>query len=87
MLNWQFYLFSPFRRSAAYIRVGAFDKALSDANSARDLNPRWAKAYYRQGVALHAMALYPNAIAAFASGNQYGCIKDGMWMRPLVREN
>ena len=50
------------------MRMGAFDKALADANTARDLNPRWAKAYLRQGVALHAKALYPNAIAAYASG-------------------
>ena len=48
--------------------MGAFDKSLADANTARDLHPRWSKAYFRQGVALHAMALYPNAIAAFASG-------------------
>ena len=48
--------------------AGAADKALLDANAARDLNPRWSKAYFRQGIALHAMALFPNAIAAFASG-------------------
>ena len=52
------------------MRMGAFDKALADANTARDLNPRWAKAYFRQGVALHAKALYPNAIAAYASGER-----------------
>ena len=65
-------------RSAAYARIGAYDKSLSDANAARDLNPQWARAYYRQGVALHAMALFPNAIAAFASG-ELACNDSYVW--------
>lgn len=39
-------------RSAIYCRLGKYDKALRDAIKARELNPNWSKAYYRQGIAL-----------------------------------
>ena len=39
-------------RSAAYCRLGKYKRALQDAIKARQLNPSWSKAYYRQGMAL-----------------------------------
>ncbi|CAN7987066.1 unnamed protein product, partial [Ixodes hexagonus] len=55
-------------RSAAYVRLGKYSQALQDAAKARELNPRWAKAYYRQGVALQCLGRHADALAAFASG-------------------
>ncbi|KAI8507337.1 Tetratricopeptide repeat protein 28 [Branchiostoma belcheri] len=55
-------------RSAAYVKTGQFDLALQDAVKARDLNPKWAKAYFRQGVALQCKGQHAEALAAFASG-------------------
>ena len=34
-------------RSAAYIKMGHFSKALRDAIKAKELSPDWPKAYYR----------------------------------------
>ena len=34
-------------RSAAYIKMGHFSKALKDAIKAKELSPDWPKAYYR----------------------------------------
>ncbi|XP_026681629.1 tetratricopeptide repeat protein 28-like [Diaphorina citri] len=55
-------------RSAAFLKMGQFQHALSDAVRARDLNPNWPKAYYRQGVALQCLGKYGEALAAFSSG-------------------
>lgn len=55
-------------RSAAHVRLGKYGHALQDAVKARELNPRWAKAYYRQGVALQCLGRHADALAAFASG-------------------
>lgn len=55
-------------RSAAFSKAGLFQQALVDAIRARELNPCWAKAYYRQGMALQGIGHWPSALAAFASG-------------------
>nr|XP_018917333.1 PREDICTED: tetratricopeptide repeat protein 28 [Bemisia tabaci] len=55
-------------RSAALIKMGQFAQALQDATRARDLNPEWPKAYYRQGVALQCLGRHGDALAAFSSG-------------------
>ncbi|CAL8082559.1 unnamed protein product [Orchesella dallaii] len=55
-------------RSAAYIKLGQFARALQDALKARDLNPKWSKAYYRQGVALQCLGKHADALAAFSAG-------------------
>jgi tetratricopeptide (TPR) repeat protein len=44
-------------RSAAYCRIGKFTKALQDAIKARELNPNWSKAYYRQGIAFQVTSI------------------------------
>ncbi|XP_074598837.1 uncharacterized protein LOC141853404 isoform X2 [Brevipalpus obovatus] len=54
-------------RSAAYCGAGKFTKVCV-TNMARELAPRWAKAYYRQGIALRKLGRGIDALAAFASG-------------------
>ncbi|XP_029427963.1 tetratricopeptide repeat protein 28 isoform X2 [Rhinatrema bivittatum] len=55
-------------RSAAFTKIQQYDKALDDAIKARLLNPKWPKAYFRQGVALQYLGRHADALAAFASG-------------------
>lgn len=55
-------------RSAAYMKTQQYHKALDDAIKARLLNPKWPKAYFRQGVALQYLGRHADALAAFASG-------------------
>ncbi|KAF8792165.1 tetratricopeptide repeat protein 28-like [Argiope bruennichi] len=55
-------------RSAAYIKVGKYGRALQDAIKARELHSKWPKAYYRQGVALQCLGRHADSLAAFASG-------------------
>ncbi|XP_077151231.1 tetratricopeptide repeat protein 28 isoform X1 [Ranitomeya variabilis] len=55
-------------RSAAYLKTTQYEKALDDAIKARLLNPKWPKAYFRQGVALQYLGRHADALAAFASG-------------------
>ncbi|XP_066466160.1 tetratricopeptide repeat protein 28 isoform X2 [Tiliqua scincoides] len=55
-------------RSAAYVKTQQYDRALDDAVQARLLNPKWPKAYFRQGVALQYLGRHADALAAFASG-------------------
>ena len=55
-------------RSAALLKMGQFGAALQDAARARELNPKWPKAYYRQGAALQCLGRHGDALAAFSSG-------------------
>ncbi|XP_048853351.1 tetratricopeptide repeat protein 28-like isoform X2 [Brienomyrus brachyistius] len=55
-------------RSAALLKLGQYKAALEDAVKARQLNPKWPKAYFRQGVALQYLGRHADALAAFASG-------------------
>ncbi|XP_063171659.1 tetratricopeptide repeat protein 28 isoform X2 [Candoia aspera] len=55
-------------RSAAYMKTQQYDRALDDAVKAQILNPKWPKAYFRQGVALQYLGRHADALAAFASG-------------------
>lgn len=55
-------------RSAARIKQGQFSLALQDAIKAKELCPQWAKAYFRQGVALQCLGRYGEALAAFSGG-------------------
>nr|XP_054600091.1 tetratricopeptide repeat protein 28 isoform X2 [Nothobranchius furzeri] len=55
-------------RSAANLRLGQYSAALDDAIKARLINPKWPKAYFRQGVALQYLGRHADALAAFASG-------------------
>ncbi|XP_051906466.1 tetratricopeptide repeat protein 28 [Hippocampus zosterae] len=55
-------------RSAAHLSLGRYHQALHDANKARDINPKWTQAYFRQAVALQHLGRHEDALAAFASG-------------------
>jgi len=55
-------------RSAAYIKMGQFNKAYHDAVKAKELNSEWPKAYYREGVALQCLGKHAEALAAFSQG-------------------
>uniref|UniRef100_A0A3Q2VQ03 Tetratricopeptide repeat protein 28 n=1 Tax=Haplochromis burtoni TaxID=8153 RepID=A0A3Q2VQ03_HAPBU len=55
-------------RSAAFLKLGQHQAALEDAEKACELNPKWPKAYFRQGVALQYLGRHADALAAFASG-------------------
>ncbi|KAM8887186.1 tetratricopeptide repeat protein 28-like isoform 2-T2 [Spinachia spinachia] len=55
-------------RSAARLKLGQHQAALDDAEKACELNPKWPKAYFRQGVALQYLGRHADALAAFASG-------------------
>ncbi|XP_051018119.1 tetratricopeptide repeat protein 28-like [Acomys russatus] len=55
-------------RSAAHMKTQQYQRALDDAIQARLLNPKWPKAYFRQGVALQYLGRHADALAAFASG-------------------
>ncbi|XP_018608454.1 tetratricopeptide repeat protein 28-like isoform X3 [Scleropages formosus] len=55
-------------RSAAHLKLGQYQAALKDADKAQHLNPKWPKAYFRQGVALQYLGRHADALAAFASG-------------------
>ncbi|XP_071789683.1 tetratricopeptide repeat protein 28-like isoform X3 [Asterias amurensis] len=55
-------------RSAAHIKLRQYEKALHDATKARELNDKWSKAYYRQGIALQCLGRHADALAAFSSG-------------------
>ncbi|KAL4617225.1 tetratricopeptide repeat protein 28-like [Arapaima gigas] len=55
-------------RSAAFLKLGQSQAALDDAIKAHLLNPKWPKAYFRQGVALQYLGRHADALAAFASG-------------------
>lgn len=55
-------------RSAARLKQGQFLLALQDATKARELCPTWAKAFFRQGVALQCLGRYGEALAAFSAG-------------------
>lgn len=55
-------------RSAAYVKLGRYQRALADAVKARELSSTWPKAYYREGIALQHLKRHSEALAAFASG-------------------
>uniref|UniRef100_A0A7S2JWF7 CS domain-containing protein n=1 Tax=Zooxanthella nutricula TaxID=1333877 RepID=A0A7S2JWF7_9DINO len=55
-------------RSACYVKLKKFDKALADARTCTSLQPKWPKAYFRQGQALRGLRKFDEAVAAFQEG-------------------
>lgn len=55
-------------RSAALLKLGRFTEALQDATCARQVNPSWPKAHYREGVALQCLGRHGDALAVFSTG-------------------
>ena len=55
-------------RSAAFMELEMFKEAEKDAKKAGELNPKWAKAHYRLGMAYFKQGLYVDAATAFYAG-------------------
>jgi len=50
-------------RSQCWLKLGEHGKALEDAAKCTELDPANAKGWFRQGISLHALQRYPEAIA------------------------
>jgi len=55
-------------RSAAYLKHGDANNALSDAEACIALNPGFSKGYSRKGAALHGLKRYNDSVAAYEEG-------------------
>ncbi|XP_069136443.1 tetratricopeptide repeat protein 28-like isoform X1 [Argopecten irradians] len=55
-------------RSAAYAKLQQYKKSVEDARKAKEINPKWPKAYLREGVALQHLGQHGDALAALSSG-------------------
>lgn len=56
------------QRAEAYFRLGQYEASIKDSIEARDKNPNWTQAYYRQGMAQFLLKNYLDSLAAFAFG-------------------
>ena len=52
-------------RSACFVGMEKYSKAVEDAEKAIELSPHWAKAWRRKAHALHQWKKYPEAIQAY----------------------
>ena len=57
-------------RAACFLKMGDHEKALSDAKQATDMVPSNTKAWFRQGLALHAQKRYQEAIPVLAKAHK-----------------
>ena len=57
-------------RAAAFLKLGRHQQALEDATAAAEAAPDAAKAHFRRGLALHALARYAEAGPALARAAQ-----------------
>merc|ERR1712093_205269 len=55
-------------RAAAHSQAGDHDKAIDDANKAKEIDPKFAKAYSRLGHALFSLGRYSEAADAYEKG-------------------
>lgn len=55
-------------RSACYMKIRKYEKALADARKCISLNQSWAKAYFRQGQALRGLERWDDSRSAFSEG-------------------
>lgn len=69
-------------RSMAYLNLGKFEMALSDANECIKIKPDWGKGYHRKGTALHKMRKFEDSMEAYAKGLEIdptnAAMKNGM---------
>lgn len=56
-------------RAACFLKLGEHEKAEADAKNAVEINPSNVKANFRQGLALHAMGKYGDAIPVLAKAH------------------
>lgn len=54
-------------RSAAHFNVGKFKEALRDALTSSKINPKYYKAFYRQGLAHDALEEYEEAAVSYCT--------------------
>lgn len=57
-------------RSACYIKMGLLENGLKDSQKAKLLDPKWIKAYFREGESYLLMKEYGDAAASFWEGLQ-----------------
>ena len=57
-------------RAAAKLKLKDYEGALEDAKTAREIDPKYIKAYYREGCALTELGEYEDAAMAFFDGLQ-----------------
>jgi tetratricopeptide (TPR) repeat protein len=57
-------------RSAAFLKLGQHEKAFADAVLAREVDPTYIKGIFRQGLALHAMGQFQDAILVLAEAHK-----------------
>jgi tetratricopeptide (TPR) repeat protein len=57
-------------RSACFLKLGHHEKAVADAKLAHEYNKSNVKAWFRHGLALHAMKEYQEAITILAQANK-----------------
>lgn len=69
-------------RSAAYAKLGRFDRALHDAARAEELAPSWAKCQFRKAVALRGLRCSEDALAAFTKGRSMD-VDTSIWDREM----
>jgi len=57
-------------RAQCWLKTGQPEKALTDASRCTELAPKYAKGWFRKGMALHALQLYSEAIPAFCEAEK-----------------
>ena len=57
-------------RAACFLKLGQHEKAEEDASKAKMINPQNVKAYFRQGLALHAQGRYKEALEVLAKAHK-----------------
>lgn len=55
-------------RSAGYLKISKCQLALDDALKAEEIEPRWAKVFFRKGQALRGLKRFDESLAAFGEG-------------------
>ena len=50
------------------MNLGKFEEALKDATTAKNLDPKWVKAYFREGEIYFHMKKYGDSAASFWEG-------------------
>lgn len=58
-------------RAASFLKLGHHEKAASDAKLAHEYNDQNVKAFFRHGLALHAMKSYEEAITMLAQAHKF----------------
>lgn len=51
-------------------KMSQFEEALADGEKAIEIDPKWAKGYFRAGKALHGLERYPEAYKIFEKGSK-----------------